>query len=544
MSFTVTILGSASAKPTPGRHPSAQVVNLHEQHYLVDAGEGTQQQLFRYGINPLRLRAVFLSHLHGDHCFGLFPLLSTLGLYGRRTPLPVYAPAPFGEILACHLRYFDSELPYAVEWHEVDTTCHRPLLENRSLEVWSIPLRHRVPTCGYLFREKEPPLNVDKFKITKYGLSIAQITAAKRGEAVRPLQGAVVRLPVGHGLLGQGGGAGRRRRPALPRGDLRCRRAEDRPRAGTLHDGRSRTGSPPRRGRTARDRPLLVALQGARSAARRGADALPRKRSGRGGAHLHDRKTTFQMLTKADIRLVRSLADKRARTDEGLFVAEGGKLIGELRASTLRIRRIYALDGVFAGEDVTTVSPKEMERLSLLKTPSDSLALVEIPRRRLDPAKLRRSLVLALDDVQNPGNLGTIVRLADWFGIGDVVCSEATADCFNPKVVQATMGAILRVRVHYCDLEAYLAAERAAGTPIYGTFLEGDDIYRTQLSPTGIVLMGNEGRGVTPACAAQVTRKLFIPPYPAERHATESLNVAMATGIVCAEFRRQASAGR
>ena len=192
MSFTVTILGSASAKPTPGRHPSAQVVNLHEQHYLVDAGEGTQQQLFRYGINPLRLRAVFLSHLHGDHCFGLFPLLSTLGLYGRRTPLPVYAPAPFGEILACHLRYFDSELPYDVEWHEVDTTCHRPLLENRSLEVWSIPLRHRVPTCGYLFREKEPPLNVDKFKITKYGLSIAQITAAKRGEEIALPTGEVI----------------------------------------------------------------------------------------------------------------------------------------------------------------------------------------------------------------------------------------------------------------------------------------------------------------------------------------------------------------
>ena len=192
MSFTVTILGSASAKPTPGRHPSAQVVNLHEQHYLVDAGEGTQQQLFRYGINPLRLRAVFLSHLHGDHCFGLFPLLSTLGLYGRRTPLPVYAPAPFGEILPCHLRYFDSELPYDVEWHEVDTTCHRPLLENRSLEVWSIPLRHRVPTCGYLFREKEPPLNVDKFKITKYGLSIAQITAAKRGEEIALPTGEVI----------------------------------------------------------------------------------------------------------------------------------------------------------------------------------------------------------------------------------------------------------------------------------------------------------------------------------------------------------------
>lgn len=250
------------------------------------------------------------------------------------------------------------------------------------------------------------------------------------------------------------------------------------------------------------------------------------------------------MIAKSEIQLVRSLADKRARTETGLFIAEGAKLIGELRASTLRIHRIYALEGVFNGPDVTTVSSKEMERLSLLKTPSDSLAVVEIPRRRLEPERLSRSLVLALDDVQNPGNLGTIVRLADWFGIGDVVCSESTADCFNPKVVQATMGAILRVRVHYCDLEAYLAAEHAAETPIYGTFLEGENIYRTELTPTGIILMGNEGRGITPACAAQVTRKLFIPPYPAERHATESLNVAMATGIVCAEFRRQASTVR
>lgn len=250
------------------------------------------------------------------------------------------------------------------------------------------------------------------------------------------------------------------------------------------------------------------------------------------------------MIVKSEIQLVRSLADKRARTETGLFIAEGAKLIGELRASTLRIHRIYALEGVFNGPDVTTVSSKEMERLSLLKTPSDSLAVVEIPRRRLEPERLRRSLVLALDDVQNPGNLGTIVRLADWFGIGDVVCSESTADCFNPKVVQATMGAILRVRVHYCDLEAYLAAERAAETPIYGTFLEGENIYRTELTPTGIILMGNEGRGVTPACAAQVTRKLFIPPFPADRHATESLNVAMATGIVCSEFRRQTGSER
>ena len=192
MSFSVTILGSSSAKPTVARHPSAQAVNVHEQYYLVDAGEGVQQQLVRYGVNPLKIRAVFISHLHGDHVFGLFPLISTLALYGRKTPLRVFAPAPFGEILACHLRYFDTELPYTVAWTEVDTTKHALLLENRTLEVWSVPLRHRVPCAGFLFREKEPPLNVEKFKIAKYGLSIAQITAAKRSEEIRLATGEVI----------------------------------------------------------------------------------------------------------------------------------------------------------------------------------------------------------------------------------------------------------------------------------------------------------------------------------------------------------------
>lgn len=167
-------------------------MNVDEQYYLVDAGEGVQKQMFRYGINPLKLRGIFISHLHGDHVFGVFPLISTLGLYGRRTPLKIFAPRPFGEILESHLRYFDADLPYEVEWVEVDTTSHRIIFENNSLEVWSIPLRHRVPTSGYMFREKMPELNVDKFKIERYGLSIKQIVAAKRGEDIALDDGTVI----------------------------------------------------------------------------------------------------------------------------------------------------------------------------------------------------------------------------------------------------------------------------------------------------------------------------------------------------------------
>ncbi len=184
MSFKVTILGSSSAKPTPTRHQSGQVVNINEQFFLVDGGEGVQQQMFRYGINPLKLRAIFVSHLHADHVYGIFPLLSTMSLYGRKTAIKIYAPAPFGAMLSSYLEYFGGDVAYDVEWVEVDCTQHQIIFENRTLEVWSMPLRHRLPTSGFLFREKCPPLNVDKFKIEKYGLTVAQITAAKRGEDV------------------------------------------------------------------------------------------------------------------------------------------------------------------------------------------------------------------------------------------------------------------------------------------------------------------------------------------------------------------------
>lgn len=247
-----------------------------------------------------------------------------------------------------------------------------------------------------------------------------------------------------------------------------------------------------------------------------------------------------QMLTKAEIKRIRSLGDKAGRQAEGLFAAEGEKLVGELLASGFTVRGVYRV-----GENV---SAAEMERISFLRTPTPVLAVAEIPSfpaRGHIPAK---GLSLALDDVQDPGNVGTILRLADWFGVRDVYCSPGTADCWSPKVVQATMGAILRVRVHYGQLEPLLTEAVANGIPVFGTFLEGDNIYRCEFSPDkGIIVMGNEGRGISPEIAARVTRKLYIPPYPlpgagaSPVSTSESLNVATATAITLSEFRRRGS---
>ena len=243
-------------------------------------------------------------------------------------------------------------------------------------------------------------------------------------------------------------------------------------------------------------------------------------------------------MTKAEIQFIRSLADKRVRDAEHLFIAEGAKLVEEIRDSKFRIRRIYTTRADMQGKDVERIDMRDMERISQLKTSTDTLAVVEQPCHRLDIDP--KALTLALDGVQNPGNLGTIIRLADWFGIKDVVCSKECADCYNPKVVQATMGAILRVRVHYVDdLAHLLLSARSQGMPIYGTLLTGKNIYTTEVENRGIVVMGNEGRGVSAECRATLTHKLLIPPYPADAPTSESLNVAMATGIILAEFRRR-----
>ena len=248
------------------------------------------------------------------------------------------------------------------------------------------------------------------------------------------------------------------------------------------------------------------------------------------------------MITKARIKQIRGLERKKCRLAEGLFVAEGPKLVGELLQTS---RPVYVAamaewlrdnESHLHGVSTDVVSAEELQRASLLQHPQQVLALFPIPKSQVRLADVaERELVLALDGVQDPGNLGTIVRLADWFGIRHVFCSHDSADVFNPKATQATMGALARVAVHYINLPDQL---RLVGSPVYGTFLDGQNIYEQQLSSCGVIVMGNEGRGITQETAALVSHRLFIPPYPAHRTTVESLNVAIATAIVCAEFRR------
>ena len=185
------------------------------------------------------------------------------------------------------------------------------------------------------------------------------------------------------------------------------------------------------------------------------------------------------------------------------------------------------------------VNEDELRKVSSLDTPQQVLAVLEQPKHEINPEQaIANGLCLALDDVQNPGNLGTIVRIADWFGIKDIFCSKNTADIYNPKTVQATMGGLARVRIHYVNLPELLAT-LPHSTPIYGTFLNAPSIYNTQLSSNGIIVMGNEGRGVSEEVEKLTNQRITIPNYPAGSPTTESLNVAIATAIVCAEFRRQ-----
>ncbi len=247
------------------------------------------------------------------------------------------------------------------------------------------------------------------------------------------------------------------------------------------------------------------------------------------------------MISKAKIKYVRSLELKKYRKAEGVFVAEGPKVVGDL-LENMPARMVVATEGWLDNKslapetEVIAVTEEELRKVSFLQHPQEVLAVFDQPQQKSD-GNIAGGLSLALDGVQDPGNLGTIIRIADWFGIENIYCSEDTADVYNPKVVQATMGSIARVKVTYRDLGKMIDS-LPADFPVYGTMLDGDDIYRQPLTHNGLIVMGYEGKGISPAITAKINRKLLIPNYPEGRQTADSLNVAIATAITCSEFRR------
>ena len=243
------------------------------------------------------------------------------------------------------------------------------------------------------------------------------------------------------------------------------------------------------------------------------------------------------MISKNQIKYIRQLEQKKYRKREGLFVAEGTKVVGDLLKHH-EPKALYATDDwkAPAGISYTTVTDEELHRISFLQHPQQVLGLFPIPPHTT-ATSFGGALVLALDGVQDPGNLGTIIRIADWFGIETIICSEDTADAWNPKVIQATMGSIARVNIIYTNLLDFLDT-LPPDFPIYGTLLDGENIYTQPLSEEGLIIMGNEGNGISEAVRTKINRKLLIPDFH-QGETADSLNVAIATAITCSEFRRR-----
>lgn len=248
------------------------------------------------------------------------------------------------------------------------------------------------------------------------------------------------------------------------------------------------------------------------------------------------------MISKAKIKLINSLKSKKYREKYKLFVVEGEKSIQDLLYSGMKAVSVFALNSVidhFSNIDceLTEVSASEMKKISFLKSSGNSLALFEQSKKALKES-FGSSFVLALDNIQDPGNLGTIIRIADWFGIRNIVCSNDSADIYNPKVVQASMGSIARINVYYTNLSEYLQNTKAEYT-IYGSFMEGHSIYESDFQKKKILVMGNEGKGISPDIEKLIDKKISIPRFTLKEEGPESLNVAMATGIILSEIKRK-----
>lgn len=246
-------------------------------------------------------------------------------------------------------------------------------------------------------------------------------------------------------------------------------------------------------------------------------------------------------LSKNKIKFIHSLELKKNRKESNLFVAEGNKLVND-NLSFMKCECLVAMPEWYdqnphaRAEEMITASKEELKKVSFLKTPQEVLGVFRQPEYLLNLSDLKEKLTIVLDSVQDPGNLGTIIRLADWFGIENIVCSNETVDCYNPKTVQATMGAIARIKIHYTPLVPFF--QEMKDINIYGTFLEGENIYNEELTQQGLIVMGNEGNGISHELRPYINKELHIPSYPAGRPTSESLNVAIATAIICSEFRR------
>jgi len=253
------------------------------------------------------------------------------------------------------------------------------------------------------------------------------------------------------------------------------------------------------------------------------------------------------MLSKNTVKLITSLHHKKFRKKEGLFIAEGEKVCRELIHSGWTIEAVYLTED-FRKEkfirwvkktNAEIISVKDFEKISALTTSPEILVVAKIPERKPDAASLKGKLTLVLDQIKDPGNLGTIIRIADWFGIENIICSENCADVYNPKTVQATMGSLFRVNVFYSDLEMVLKSAREKNTNVYGTMPDGENIYNSNLTQEGLIIIGSESHGISENLLQFVNHKISIPSFSATEYKAESLNAAMATAIVCSEFRRR-----
>lgn len=240
------------------------------------------------------------------------------------------------------------------------------------------------------------------------------------------------------------------------------------------------------------------------------------------------------MVSKNQIKLITSLQQKKYRFAHQLFFAEGIKVIQELVESNFELVHLFTTQNDFekvSNEQKTIIPEADLKKITALATPNSCLALFKIPAEK---KIIESGLILALDSIRDPGNLGTILRLCDWFGIDQLICSKQTVDIYNPKVVQATMGSIARVNVNYIDLEKFVSQTQL---PVFGTFMDGNNIYKTNLPQEGIVIMGNEANGISPEIEKLIQNRLTIPRFGTLQK-TESLNVATATAIILSEFRR------